>query len=83
MSGSSPAQRPLHGDVMVRRAAASDPVFVLSRYGGGDQFSYRSYDEAMAAACSFASGERVDVWYLDEPAPIALIAAYRAPEIAG
>ncbi|HZP47235.1 MAG TPA: hypothetical protein VFB07_01785 [Vicinamibacterales bacterium] len=82
MSDSS-AGAPLAGDVVVRRTAAPEEHYLLSRYGAGDQFSFRSYDDAVAAARRFALREHVDVWYRADADSVVRVAAFRAPETAG
>ncbi len=75
--------QPIRGDVIVRRASGNTDVYMLCRFGGDDQFSFPSYELALASASGFGARERVDVWFADEPGRLVRVASYRAPESAG
>ncbi len=77
------AGQPQPGDVLIRRTHASDERYVLSRFPGGQQFSFRTYDEALNSARGFAARERVDVWYAADAVSLERVAAYRSIEPAG
>ncbi len=77
MSDSS-ALAPLGGDVVVRRAASPEEQYVLGRHQRGEQFSFRTYDEAVGIARGFAEKERVDVWYAAEAGSLVRIATFRS-----
>ena len=82
MSDSS-AAGPRAGDIVVHHSTVPTAPYALRRYPQGDQFSFRTYEEALAAACTFAARERVDVWYEDESTARSRVAAYRPPETTG
>ncbi len=77
------AGQPQPGDVVIRCVRESDARYVLSRYPGGEQFSFRTYDQALNNATGFAVREKVDVWYDAGDAPLACVGVYRSSEAAG
>jgi hypothetical protein len=69
---------PRPGDIVVHRQVHSPAVYVLSRLDGTLQFSYKTYDEAVARAIRFASRESLDAWYTNDEQRYERFAKYRS-----
>ena len=70
---------PQPGDVVIRKISQSPECYVLSQYPGGPQFSYETYDVALARGSAFAARDHVDVWYAQDAAPFVRVAQHRVP----
>jgi hypothetical protein len=68
---------PHPGDIVVHRKVHSPPVYVLSRLDGSLQFSYSTYEEAVAHATRFARSEHLDAWYTNDDRVFERVAKHR------
>lgn len=77
-SSSSPSTSLPKGDLLITRDTSERQGYIISTIPGPAQIRYRTYDQALASASTWAADRRVGVWFTDDGAsfkPASSIAA--------